>query len=83
MANTFTAAFTQVSGSKYMLAGKATFTDGAGQIASGLQYVEGISVCPGTAQTAIEEVIINSSNGDFGVNTCASGDTFHVVLWGW
>ena len=83
MANTFTATFQSVSGNKRFIAGKATFTDGPGQIDSGMEYVEGIQMCAATAQTLVEEIIINSTNGDFGVNTATSGDTMHVTMWGW
>lgn len=89
MANTFTADAgvdpMTVQGNARMVAGLLTMTDGGAgsSVASGLELIYGGACTAKTATTQMGGAVFNSNvNGDFKVQSCSSGDTFHVVLWG-
>ena len=89
MANTFTADThidpMTVTGNMRMVAGTLTMTDGGAgsSVASGLDYIYGGSVTAKTATTQMGGAVYNSNvDGDFKAQSCSSGDTFHVLLFG-
>lgn len=84
MANTFTedANSPLVVGNSQCRFGVYNATDGVGSsVASGLEYIYNGSATPKSATTG--NLTINANvDGDFGVLSAVSGDTFYVRIWG-
>jgi hypothetical protein len=88
MANTFTANQefkpNSTMGRFKVIGGVLTMTDGNGDVASGLEYIGHGVVTPKTAVTGGYGYSINSStNGNVSIRSCASGDTFHFLGYGY
>lgn len=87
MANTFTAATPvspmTVAGNMRVVMGTLTMTDGAGNVATGLDYIYGGCITPQTCNTNGGGCIFNNTtNGNIYPTTCSSGDVFQVMVFG-
>lgn len=87
MANSFTVnpGGDTVFGNMRVKMGVLTMTDGGAgsSVASGFGTIYGAQATPLTATSQCPGMVINANvPGDFKVQSCSAGDTFHVILYG-